>query len=114
MDAHVLDVIRSRAKALTINRPGAATVADGYMGDAAATAIPVQAVVQPMQPRELRNMPEGQSALSWLVLWSESELRVRDQFDRGGQTYTIQRIEDWSDDGGFYRAAAADVVEVLA
>lgn len=106
----VLDVIRRHQVTLTLERPGAVSIVDGFAVEGAPTQSQIQAAIQPMSPEELRNVPEGQNTLDWRNVWSQSELRVRDQVIQSGRNFTIQRVEHWPE-GGFYKAQAVAVDE---
>lgn len=100
-----VDVIRRRAKAYILSRPGAATITDGIATAGAATSINIKAVVQQMTSKDLRNLPPGQNAGEWINIWSEDEMKLNDEIPFRGVNFTIQRISLW-EDGPFYIANA--------
>lgn len=109
MPSAMIKTIRSNAKPYVLTSVGGTTADDdGYQNDAAGTPATVQAHIQPMGTKDLRNVPEGQNTLQWIVIWSESELIQKHKITYGNVVFTIQKVEFW-DDGAFYKAAAVHV-----
>lgn len=106
--ATITKVIRKRAKTVTRSRPGATTTVDGYRGTGANTDTSIQAHIQPMTAKELRNVPEGQNTMEWVNIWSLSDLQEGDQIIDGGKTYEVQRYKERGD---FFKAEAVRVVD---
>lgn len=106
--ATITKVIRKRAKAVTRLRPGATTTVNGYRTSAAPASDPIQAHIQPMSPKELRNVPEGQNTMEWVSVWSLFDLQENDKIVDGGKTYEVQRFKDRGD---FFKAEAVRVVD---
>ena len=85
--------------------PGAESYdADGYAVKTATATLPIKAHIQPMGTKDLRNVPEGQNTLQWIVIWSETSLPEKNTIDYNGVIFEIQKVEFW-DDGPFYKAA---------
>lgn len=102
----VHSVIRKNAVDLTLVRR-VVTHVGGYAKDTD-TSSTVKGVIQPMSPKELRNVPEGQNTLEWRNVWSETELRNRDLItDPEGNQFTLQSVEFWRE-GIFYKATAVE------
>ena len=91
----IQSVIRSRAVDVTRTRRVAGLSSTGY-GTNADTSVIIKAVIQPMSPKEMRNLPAGQRTLEWRNIWSEAELQNRDIItDPEGNVFTIQSVEFW-------------------
>ena len=111
MTAAMIQTIRRSAKTYPIKSVGASTHGDdGFSSRATGEPVNIKAHIQPMGAKELRNVPEGQNTLKWIVIWSESDLPEKNIVTYGGVDFTIQKTELW-DDGGFYKAAAVHVSE---
>lgn len=106
----MLNTVKHYSKPRILKRPGSITVADGFKTRAADTVIPIDAAVQPLSPKELRNVPEGQNELEWKNIWSGSEMKNKDKVEVNGIDYTIQKVEYW-EEGSFYHAKAVKVIE---
>lgn len=83
---------------------------DGFATEAATTPADISAHIQPAGPKELRNVPEGQNTLQWIVIWSEADLPEKAIITYGGVGFTIQKTELW-DDGPFSKAMAVKVTD---
>jgi hypothetical protein len=75
--------------------------------------------VQPLGPREVQRMPEGIRHRQLLRVYALAELRTSapgeakdgDRFVHQGVTYEVVKVEDWSAQGGYWKAVAAHVEE---
>lgn len=101
----VADVIRRRTQQVTLSRPSAAVITDGYAAPGTPTVSTIAAHVQPLQPQEVRDLPPGQNATDWRNVWSETELKINDQVTVDGLVLTVKRDEFWKE-GTFYRVQA--------
>lgn len=101
----VLDVIRRRVKKYNLTRRGIGALVDGISTPAASIIIKIKAHQQPMTAKELRNLPPGQNAGEWRNVWTENDIRITDQIDICGLTFTVQRVTLW-EDGPFFVANA--------
>ena len=111
MAASMIKTIRRNAKTYSMKLAGADAYGDdGFATAAATTPADISAHIQPAGPKELRNVPEGQNRLQWIVIWSESDLPEKAVVTYGGVGFTIQKVEFWSD-GPFYKAMAAKVID---
>jgi len=108
----VIDVIRSRAQTYQLIRPGTATLNQGYAVEAAPTIIPTDAHIQPLTPKQIRDLPPGQNATDWRNIWSEQEMRISDRITENGVTFTVKTIEYW-EEGQFYHATAVITLDTL-
>ena len=102
------DVISENSVQVTRIRPGMSATVNGYRVSAADVVTIIEAVVQPMSAKELRNTPEGQNTLQWMNIWSEFDLKEKDKIDYSGTLFTIQRFEYWPE-GPFWHAQAVKV-----
>lgn len=107
-----VNVIKRKAKPYVITRPGAEALVDGISTPAAGSNIDIEAVIQQMTAKELRNLPPGQNSGEWITIWSETLMKLRDQVTYGSILYTIQRVAYW-EDGPFYIANANRTEDVL-
>ena len=106
MAAAMIKTIRRNAKTHSLKLAGANSFGDdGFATEASTSSANIEAVVQPMEFKDLRNVPEGQNTLQWVSIWSESNIPEKAEIVSGGATFTIQRTQFW-EAGGFYKAAA--------
>lgn len=111
MASAMIKTIRRNAKTYSLKLAGLnAHGDDGFATESATVAADISAHIQPMGSKDLRNVPEGQNTLQWLVIWSEANIPEKAQITFGGVIFTIQKTELW-DDGPFYKAAAVRVGE---
>jgi len=101
-------VLKKRVKPVTHKRPGVESTVNGFRVPAAAVISTIEAYVQPMSPKELRNVPEGQNTVAWYSIWALSEVRNKDVITWEGSDYTVQRATG-RPEGGFWRASAVHV-----
>ncbi len=107
----ILSVIRAHLEDVTLVRRVAGTNSQGYATNVDSTSI-IKATIQPLTPREMKNLPKGQSTLFASNVWSEVELRERDLVTNPeGVQLTLQGVEFWRE-GPFYHATG--VVENAA
>ncbi len=107
----ILSVIRAHLEDVTLVRRVSGTNARGYATNVDTTST-IKATIQPLSPREMRNLPKGQETIFASNVWSETELRERDLVTNPeGTTLTLQGVEFWRE-GPFYHATG--VVESAA
>ena len=107
----ILSVIRAHLEDVTLVRRTADTSVRGYATNVDSTST-IKATIQPLSPREMRNLPKGQSTRFASNVWSETELRERDLVTNPeGTQLTLQGVEFWRE-GPFYHATG--VVENAA
>jgi len=70
--AAMIKTIRRNAKAYSLKLAGANTFVGGFAQEAATVAVDISAVIQPMEYKDLRNVPVGKNTLQWVVIWSET------------------------------------------
>ncbi len=104
----MIKTIRRNAKTYSLKLAGSNTFVDGYAQESATTASDIEAHIQPMGAKELRNVPEGQNTLQWIVIWSEVNIPEKAEVTYGGIIFTVQKVQFW-DDGGFYKSSAVRV-----
>jgi len=111
MAAAMIKTIRRNAKTYSLKLAGANTYGDdGFATEAVTAASDIKAHIQPAGAKELRNLPEGQNTLQWIVIWSESNVPEKAEITYGGVAFTIQKVEYW-DDGGFYKSMAVKATD---
>lgn len=106
------DVIRFRSQKYTVQRPTAPTVTDGYAIPNTPTTVTIDAHVQPLDTKELRNLPPGQNGSDWRNIWSLQLIRIRDRILIEGNYYTLQSEATWVQ-GAFWRAQVVRVMDQL-
>lgn len=107
----VLDTIREFAVPLTVNRPTGEDRAAGFGGKTYTAITGVQGHMQPLSPRELRFVPEGENTLEWYHVWSLSEIKEDDLVTDGtAPTVLIARLEYWKE-AGFWHGQGSKVTD---
>ena len=104
----IASVLKKRAKSVTLKRPSAGTIVDGFQQPGTPVASTILAVIQPMSAKELRNVPEGQNTVQWYSVWALSQVLVKDVITYEGIDYTIQRAIG-RPEGEFWKASAVHV-----
>ena len=109
----VKDVIRRRQINVTLSRPASKAVSKGFAQPATLTTSTIKAHVQPLSPKEKRDLPPGQNAIDWRNFWSYlSDLKINDRITTGGVTYLIKNVIFW-DEGEFYQAQGSKVSDTI-
>lgn len=101
--------------AYTVTRTGAGTYdSDGRLVAGSTSTFSIDAVVQPLRGRELRNLPEAQHGEEMRALLTGTELRARQPGNAGdtvsisSEDWEVVRLEPWSFRGtSFWRAIIA-------
>lgn len=107
----VSDVIARRAIALTLLRPVEQAIVDGYVTPSTESIAAITGHMQPLSPREMRLVPEGQNQLEWWHVWSMDEIKVDDIVTDAGQpAVTVMRVEYWKE-GAFYHAQGTKITD---
>lgn len=109
----VFDVIRRRSRTIAVERRQGITVVDGFQVEGAPSNFNIQGHIQQAQQKDLQNMPEGQRTQDWRVLWTATQMIAADRVTDGGVEYVVQQIEDWTQDGGFYKALMTEVDDLI-
>ena len=107
--------IAAEATAYTITRPTAPTMTKGIVTPGVPATTSVTMWVQPANPKEIMVLPEGFRNRQIVRVHALAELRTSDQtsgvggdrFAYNGATYEVIQVQDWTTEGGFYRAFAA-------
>jgi hypothetical protein len=103
---------------VTVARRATGSLAQGRYTPASPTTFTIpDAVVSPATGRDLLRLPEGVRTREVLAILSTVELRTAnehaatpaDVVTYKGRAYEVQTVEDWTDNGGFWRALAAKV-----
>lgn len=91
---------------------------NGVYVPATPTTINIDASIQPVTGRVLRDLPEGQNADESVVIFTTTQLLTRtpssdpDVITIGGEPYRITRVDTFGViSGGHYRAFAERVVQ---
>jgi hypothetical protein len=80
----------------TVTRRTAGTRVGGRWTAGASTGFPVQLCVQPPTGRELRDLPEGARGDDVRVVYTATELLLRDEITlEDGDQYAVIRAERW-------------------
>ncbi|HKI87200.1 MAG TPA: hypothetical protein VKA53_10715 [Thermoanaerobaculia bacterium] len=111
----LLDVIGLEAEVVTITRRAPDTRSLGLLSPGATSTFDAVVSVQPLSLRSAQMLAEGIRQRARFVLYGGDELIATDPstgqrgdtFVRGGRTYEIVAIEDWSAQGGYFRSVAA-------
>lgn len=96
----------------TIKRRVKGSVVSGIYTDGAETQFSVDASVQPITGRELKNLEEAQATMDDKVIYTRTELKCRepafepDIIVIGGEEYEIYRVESHQVISSHFRAFA--------
>lgn len=98
---------------MTRSRPGTATRSGGYAKPGTPTTKTILAHVQPLSPKEIRDLPPGQNAIDWRNFWSTTdELLIKDSITTGGITYRLKSVIFW-DEGEFWQGQGSKVSDTI-
>lgn len=84
--------------------------AEGGFVPASMSVVQIQAVVAPLDGRELQRLPEGLRTRELRQVFTVAALRVAapgqrpDVISIEGSTWQVEKLEDWVANGNFYRA----------
>ena len=88
---------------------------NGRLVAGSTSSIFVVASVQPLFGRDLQQLPEGQHTSDMKAVYCATELKTQgsaqaaDLIAIGGETYQVQKVENWSDSGNYFKALVAKV-----
>ncbi len=88
---------------------------DGRLAAATTTTVRVQGVEVPITGRELQRLQEGYRGAEVKVLFTVAPLYTIDARQAAdtvvieGDTYQVEKVEDWSRLGGYYRVTLLKV-----
>jgi hypothetical protein len=109
----VKSVIIRRQKPVQRSRPGAETNVGGFIQKATPTTTTIQAHVQPLSPKEIRDLPPGQNAIDWRNVWSTTDdLLINDVITTGGISYRLKSAIFW-EEGEFYHGLGSKVSDTI-
>jgi hypothetical protein len=109
----VKSVIIRRQKPVQRSRPGVATIVDGKGQKPTPTTTTIQAHVQPLTPKQIRDLPPGQNAIDWRNIWSTTDnLIIKDVITTGGISYRLKSVIFW-EEGEFYHGQGSKVFDTL-
>lgn len=108
----IKNVVIRYQKPVSLARPNASSVLAGYAQPGTDTTTTIQAAVQPLSAKELRDLPPGQNAIDWRNFWSLSELRIKDKITVGGITYRLKNAVYWPE-GEFWQGQGSKVSDTL-
>ena len=109
----VVDVIRRRTVVVALERRDGLTVVDAFHKEGTPITGNIDAHVQPAQPRDMRNAPEGQLQSETRVFWTEATILVADRLTHGGVEFIVQQVEPWDDIDGWVKAMAVEITDVI-
>lgn len=81
----------------TITRKAAGSYVDGRWVDGAATVYTAAGNVQPLNGRELLQLPEGDRNREYKKMYTAFAVQNDDVVTISGKTYQAQNVADWSD-----------------
>lgn len=109
----VKSVIIRRQKPVQRSRPGVETNVGGFIQKATPTTTTIQAHVQPLSPKEIRDLPPGQNAIDWRNVWSATDdLLINDVITVGGISYRLKSAIFW-EEGEFYHGQGSKVSDTI-
>lgn len=118
MSMDLTDVIDEFASdTLSIQRVGASVLTAGFWVTPAAVALSVEAVVYPASGEDIMILPEGHRSEKIIAVASRTKLRTADDpdgvhadtFAYKGETFEVQTVRDWGDQGNYYWHLAVKV-----
>jgi len=118
MDCCITQAIRGMWTDIKITRtPPGAYDSHGRWEDPSPIEMTIKAVVQPAQAHELVKLPEGRRTKGTVVIYTQTKLQTADVKSKlqpdvvfwHGDQYQVESLEDWTDDGGFYKVLALEI-----
>lgn len=98
-----------------VKRYGSGYAANGVSVKGQATTMQIYAVIEPLRPREIMILPEGERTREYVRVYTETQLvtadesaqTMGDRVDYNGREYEVQQCEIWNDgEDTFYKAIA--------
>ena len=109
----VKSVIIRRQKSVQRSRPGSDVKTGLYIAKGTPTITTIQAHVQPLSPKEIRDLPSGQNAIDWRNIWSTTDdLLINDVITVGGIAYRLKSAIFW-EEGEFYQGQGSKVSDTI-
>lgn len=103
---------------ITVTRRDPGTFVKGrYVDDPTPTVFDIDAAVQPVGPDELQDLEEGRRTGAAIDIFATVLLRTADApggfqpdlVDYRGESYQVDDVDDWEEQGGYFRARALKV-----
>lgn len=97
----------------TVTRAAPTTTTGGRAVPGSTSTLSIVASVQPLNGRDLKQLPEGMRTEELQKIYSSTALRTQgpgqapDKIAIGSETWEVRRVEDWSQTGNFYMAIIA-------
>jgi hypothetical protein len=84
-----------------------------YLKKGTPATTTIQAHVQPLSPKEIRDLPPGQNAIDWRNVWSTTDdLLIGDIITVGGISYRLKSAIYW-EEGEFYQGQGSKVSDTI-
>ena len=109
----ILDTIREHSVPLTVSRATDEVVQRGIVIPGTTAVLGIEGHMQPLSPREMRFVPEGENTLEWHHIWALSEI-IEGDFITDGSAVVVRvaRVESWKE-GPFWHGQGTKVVDAL-
>lgn len=99
---------------ITVQREKTGYYVKGRYQESAPEVLTIKAAVQPLRGRERLLLPEGMRAVEAIKIYSTMQFKTgnvqsKQRADRlvyDGCAYEVQSVENWTVDGGYYKAIA--------
>lgn len=107
---------------VTVTRFGPGGHIGGQWADGSDSTLTIEADVQPLNARDLMNVPEGQREAGWIKLYSETLLRTVDDVQGcradvvayKGRRWEVQKVTTWEAIGlDHFKAECRLITEVV-
>lgn len=100
-----------------VTRFGASTYVNGIAQPPHPTTLSIEALIVPIDIKELQRLPEGERSIGTIRIFSLEELRlanvatgtIADRITYRGVQYEVECVEPWDEIAGFWRASARKV-----
>jgi hypothetical protein len=107
------ELIKSFSEAITITRYGIGSYSNGNYSAGTPTSVSALASIQPLNGREILNLPSLQHAKEVYKLYTSTELftaiegsspHKADLVSFQGKVFEVQKVEKWEYDLSFFKA----------
>lgn len=93
----------------TVTRNATGTMTAGRYTAGTASTFDITASVQPTSGRDLKQLSEGQRTEEMRAVFTSTELRTTDTISISGSTWLVQKVEDLSGLGNYFKAIVGKV-----